>query len=70
MITNAKPMACGNCGHGLFRFFYTEPTKDEGLLAECAQCKSVSKITFSKPKLVIDWGEGAEGILTTMEPKS
>lgn len=70
MIAGARPMACGNCGHGLFRMFYTEPTVDVGLMAECDKCKSVSTITASQPRVEIGWGEGAEGVLCRMEPST
>lgn len=67
MIMNAKPMACGNCGYGLFRMFDHGPNQ---LLAECTTCNSVSTIMPSMPTIDIGWGEGAEGILCQMEPKS
>ena len=72
MITNARSMACGNCGHGLFRMF-TQPRPVDPmavLMAECDKCKSVSLIHVDKPRLHIGWGEGAEGILTVMEQTS
>jgi len=69
MLIGVKPMACGNCGHGLFRMFIKN-SLTEGLLAECAQCKSVSTITASKPEVEIGWGEGADGILCQQVPKS
>ena len=61
-------MACGNCGHGLFKM-YSEPTNyDFKLIAGCDKCKSTSVITPTQPKLDIDWGEGADGCLCKMEP--
>jgi len=74
MITNAKPMGCGNCGHGLFRMFYRErhPSMDgfRSLLAECDNCRSVSTIGPSEPVIEIGWGKDAEGILAPGKPKS
>lgn len=64
MQTNVKPMGCGNCGGKLFRMFFEEGKRDQALLAECEKCKSVSIITVEMPTLKIDWGEGAEGILS------
>lgn len=68
-------MACGGCGHGLFRMF--NANEDTGgmegyvrLLAECSSCKSVSVIQPSPPLMTIGWGEGAEGRLCNMAPTS
>lgn len=68
MITGAKPMACGNCGHGLFRMYYQEGKRDQSLMAECAKCASVSVIAPTAPSLSIEWGPAAEGILCPMQP--
>jgi len=69
MITNAKPMACGGCGKGLFRMYQQKTLLDEvTLLAECTGCKSVSTITASRPTVQIGWTEGSTGRLTQMEP--
>ena len=71
MISNAKPMACGNCGHGLFRM-YKKSDKQNGfrLIAECDSCKSTSVIEASKPQLQIEFGVGSSGCLCDMEPNS
>lgn len=70
MITGAQPMACGNCGHGLFRMFLTDAYTKTPLLSECAKCESITIITPSTPTLLREWGPNAEGILCPMEPKS
>jgi hypothetical protein len=71
MITNAQPMACGACGHGLFRMFHTEAdTGGFSLIAECNQCKSTSVIKPKPAELEIDWGEKSDGILCRMTPES
>lgn len=69
MITNVKPMACGGCGNGLFRFFFQEGKKGEELIAECSQCKSTSLIQIAA-RLTIGWGPGADGVLTAGEPRT
>lgn len=71
MITDAKPMACGNCGHGMFRMYKKNDKQDDfKLFAECESCKSTSVIEASKPKLKIEFGEGSAGRLCNMGPNS
>ncbi len=70
MITDAKRMACGNCGHGLFRMFTLGRLDSiEGhleLAAECAECKSASIIKPMPSLLQLDFAEGAPGRLCEM----
>lgn len=63
-MTTTTPMACGNCGNGLFRI----SRAGEALHAECTSCASVSIITTRPAELQIDWGENARGILCEMAP--
>ena len=64
MITEAKSMACGNCGRGLFKMF----KDNKGLLCECTGCHAVTTIRVSVPEVVLDWAEGNDkGILTRMD---
>lgn len=58
------PMACGNCGNGLFRI----RRAGDALHAECTSCACVSVITTRPAELQIDWGENAHGILCDMTP--
>lgn len=60
MVENAQKMRCGNCGHEDFKIF-SEPM---GLIVECCKCNSTSTVRVSTPKIVIDWGEKSEGILS------
>lgn len=77
MITNAKQMACGACGHGKFNIYH-DPSLHTGgmrgefvLYVECASCKAVTSIRPSQPRIEIDWAEGNDkGILCPMEPSS
>ena len=68
IFKNAKTMACGGCGNGLFRMYNLRPT--DTLLVECTKCKSVSSLTASRPTVQISWTEGSDGLLTVMEPNS
>lgn len=63
-MTTTTPMACGNCGNGLFRI----SRNDTEIHAACTSCSSVSVITTKPAALHIDWGEGAHGILCKMAP--
>lgn len=63
-MTTTTPMACGNCGNGLFRI----SRAGEALHAECTSCACVSIITTKPTALQIGWGEGAHGILCNMKP--
>lgn len=58
------PMACGNCGNGLFRIHRA----GDALHAECTSCTSVSVIMTKPAELHIDWGANAHGILCDMTP--
>ena len=69
MQTNVSPMACGNCGRGLFKMYSAPTNYGFKLIAECNNCKSTSIIEPTMPKLDIDWGENAGGILCNMTPK-
>lgn len=70
MQTNISPMACGNCGGGLFKMFSAPTSYGFKLIAECTACKSTSIIEPTLPKLKIDWGEGADGCLCKMKPNN
>lgn len=68
-------MACGGCGHGLFRMFSTDESTGgfDGyvrLLAECGSCASVSVIQPAPPMVTVGWTDGAEGVLCRMQPKT
>lgn len=64
MITDAKPMGCGGCGHHTFEIFLT-PARC--LVIECCQCKST---TIAAPPIMppieLLWGEGSSGRLSVM----
>ncbi len=72
MITGAKHMACGNCGHGLFRMFtlgrHGNVDAHLELAAECAQCKSTSLIKPTPSLLQLEFAENAPGRLCEMTP--
>lgn len=70
MLTNAQAMACGNCGHGLFRMFSAPAAASLKLVAECAKCKSTSVIETRPAELTIEFGEGSDGCLCRMDPTS
>lgn len=63
-MTTTNPMACGNCGNGLFRISRNETE----IHAECLSCASVSVITTKPAELHIEWGVNAKGILCDMKP--
>lgn len=70
-MTTTTPMACGNCGNGLFRISRGGDAAINGgtkLHAECASCGSTSIITTKPSALQIDWCEGSRGILCDMTP--
>lgn len=70
MESNVQPMACGNCGNGMFKMFKQQLEHGFAMLAECASCLSVTRIETRPAELVLNWGEGADGILCPMEPKA
>lgn len=71
MITGAQPMACGNCGLGLFRMFSTgQEYQGMRLIAECFACGSTSVISTRPAELEIEFGEGSDGRLCHMNPKA
>ena len=72
MVTGAQPMACGNCGHGLFRMFSSNDHGDMKLFAECASWKEYSVISCRQPQpeLIIEFGDNCDGRLCNMEPRS
>lgn len=70
METNTLPMACGNCANGLFKMFQQRQERGFILLAECSSCKSITRIESQPAELQLSWGEGAEGIMCPMPPKS
>jgi hypothetical protein len=66
MVQDAKRMRCGNCGCGTMEVYCKggERFYPSQLFIECQGCKSVTEVKLTLPKLVLDWGEGAEGILS------
>lgn len=74
MITGAQRMACGNCGHGLFRIFtmgrHGSFDAHLELATECGQCKSVSIVKPTPTLLQLDFAEDAPGRLCQMDPKT
>ena len=59
MLQDARKLSCGNCGGKDFSIYQA----DDEFACECQSCKSVSILRATTPKIVIDWGEGSEGIL-------
>lgn len=70
MNTNAQQMACGACGHGLFRIFHLPANPGFTLSAECLKCLSTSVIKPKPAELEIGWGENSDGVLCRMTPTS
>lgn len=67
MEQNLQSMGCGGCGNFTFRMYKNA----KGLYTECTQCKSVSTLTVSTPKIDIGWAEGNDnGILAQMDDKN
>jgi hypothetical protein len=62
------PLRCGSCGGSAF-LLENERDESEGradigvIHVTCCQCRSVSLIQASEPRIQIEWGEGAEGVI-------
>lgn len=69
METNITPMACGNCGEGLFKMFKQQLAQGFAVLAECTTCKSVTRIETRPAELTLEWSAGSCGRLCDMAPK-
>lgn len=68
MMTNLEPMACGNCGHGLFRMYSAQREPSLKLIAQCNKCRSTSIIEPAPAALQIEFGEHSDGRLCCMRP--
>jgi hypothetical protein len=55
MEENIKQFKCGECGEA-HHTLYSNPKGE--ILSECINCKSVSVITFTTPKLTVDHVSG------------
>lgn len=58
---NLQKYKCGGCGESRIEIFGSD--NEQILIAECTKCKSKTEITITAPKIKMNWGEGAEGIL-------
>lgn len=65
-----KAMACGNCGHGLFRVFSYEADFVMKLVTQCEKCDSTSVVEPVPATLRIEFGDGSDGRLCRMDPKT
>jgi len=64
MQKNVNGMYCGHCGCETFSVYTVDV--GNGLFLECNDCKSVTGVCASSPRLEISWGEDAKGILCIM----
>lgn len=72
MVMGLRRMACGNCGNGSFGLAFTgeDSHYPKTLHVECRKCKSTTVIGTNPAKIMLSWGEGADGIVCDMEPSS
>ena len=64
MKEKLKKYQCGQCGNDKYELYRQENNRID-LFCECTECKSISIVSFTFPKLEISWGEGARGIMYT-----
>jgi len=60
METGLETMRCGGCGESKHNIY---TNSNDELFTECIKCKSVSKLTVSQPKIIINWTDNSEGQL-------
>lgn len=63
-------LKCGACGNETFRLFGSKYGDGvlglEEMRTECTKCFSISHIKQAKPRMTIEWGTNAQGILCFM----
>ena len=67
-LSHVSPMACGGCGHGLFRIAGT--TSGPHIYVQCEKCDSISVIKPAPADLVVEWGPSGDGVLCRRKPMS
>lgn len=51
---------CGGCGNDTYKL-YKKEDDEKMILVECTECKSISEVGFTEPKLKIEWGHPSNG---------
>lgn len=62
--TNIKKFRCGGCGCDEYKLYADQHHHPIMILAECQQCKSMTEIKITQPKLKLDFGENSEGVMS------
>jgi len=58
-----KKFKCGGCGGEDYKLYSDTHHQPTMILAECQQCKSMTEITITQPKIDLKFGEGSEGVM-------
>lgn len=58
-----KEMACGNCGCRTFSVHGEDNHHAERIDIKCTDCGSTTVLTVEQPRITLDWGKGADGVL-------
>lgn len=56
MKANLKQLKCGGCGGENHRIY----SDDKNLFIECIDCKAITKVSASKPELIIEADEDSD----------
>lgn len=60
MKEKLEKFRCGGCGKDKYEL-YRKENDEKMILVECIECKSISEIRVTEPKLEITWGEPSGG---------
>jgi hypothetical protein len=60
MSENVRRMYCGACGHEEFFVYQADKVS---LYIECRSCNSTTVVSFTRPKIELNFGEHSQGIL-------
>jgi len=53
---------CGGCGNDTYLIFKQQDNETD-LFTKCIQCDSMTEITITKPRIELNWGIGADGMM-------
>ena len=62
MKENLQKFKCGGCGNDKYNI-YQQEGNDQELFTECTNCKAVTIVGFTQPRINLAWDDDSDAIM-------